>query len=46
LTSLTGGSLNMFGSLGQNSYMTASIIKTLQQVFDNVDIYPNFDPVG
>ncbi|MDH3999569.1 MAG: fused MFS/spermidine synthase [Desulfuromonadales bacterium] len=35
---------NLFGSLGSHGYMTASIIKTLQQVFDQVDIYPNFDP--
>ena len=37
---------NLFGSLDHRSYMTASIIKTLQQVFENVDIYPNFDPAG
>jgi hypothetical protein len=37
---------NMFGSVGEGSFMTVSIIKTLQQVFDQVDIYPNFDPKG
>jgi spermidine synthase len=37
---------NLFGAIDQRSYMTASIMKTLQQVFDNVDIYPNFDPLG
>ncbi|MDG5467848.1 fused MFS/spermidine synthase [Deltaproteobacteria bacterium IMCC39524] len=37
---------NLFGSLDKDSYMTASIIKTLQQVFENVDIFPNFNPVG
>ena len=37
---------NMFGSVGDRSFMTVSIIKTLQQVFDQVDVYPNFDPKG
>lgn len=37
---------NMIGSIGDRSFMTVSIIKTLRQVFDQVDIYPNFDPAG
>lgn len=37
---------NLSGSVGEDSYMTASVIKTLQQVFDQVDIYPNFNPRG
>jgi len=37
---------NMSGSTGSRSYMTVSIIKTLQQVFDQVDVYSNFGPVG
>ena len=37
---------NMSGSVGDRSFMTVSIIKTLQQVFDQVDIYPVFDPKG
>ena len=37
---------NMMGSIGDRSFMTVSIIKTLSQVFDQVDVYPIFDPEG
>lgn len=37
---------NMFGSVNAGSFMTVSIIKTLQQVFDQVDVYPMFDARG
>ena len=36
--------INMVGNLKQDSLMTASVIKTLQQEFDQVEIYPTFDP--
>jgi len=35
--------MNLIGSIKKNNYMTASIIKTLQAVFDHVEIYPAFD---
>lgn len=31
--------LNLIASIGDEAYMTASVIKTLKQVFDNVDLY-------
>lgn len=42
----TGGvlGLNLIGSLGKETRVTASVIKTLQQVFATVDIYPCADP--
>jgi len=35
--------MNLIGSAKSNSYMTTSIIKTLETVFDNVDVYATFD---
>ena len=35
--------VNLVGSLYGNSYMTASIVKTLKEVFDQVEIYPTAD---
>ncbi len=32
--------LNMIGTIGEESFMTASVIKTLKEVFDNVQIFP------
>ncbi|MBT8438726.1 MAG: fused MFS/spermidine synthase [Gammaproteobacteria bacterium] len=34
--------INLVGSLKRESLMTASVVKTLQQVFDQVEIYPTF----
>jgi spermidine synthase len=34
--------INLIGSLRHESFMTVSIIKTLEQVFHAVDIYPNY----
>jgi len=34
--------INLIGSLKHENFMTASIIKTLEKVFRNVDIYPNY----
>lgn len=36
--------INLTGSLERNSFMTASVLKTLHEIFPQVDIYPNFDP--
>lgn len=36
--------INMWGNLRGDTYMTASIVKTLKEVFRTVDIYPGFDP--
>ena len=36
--------INLVGSLRRDSLMTASVIKTLEQEFDQVEIYPTFDP--
>jgi len=36
--------INLIGSLKEHSRMTASVLKTLQMVFETVDIYPTFDP--
>ncbi len=35
--------INMWGNLKGDSYMTASIVRTLKEVFRTVDIYPGFD---
>ncbi|MBL6998539.1 MAG: fused MFS/spermidine synthase [Gammaproteobacteria bacterium] len=35
--------INLAGSLQTESFMTASIIHTLRQVFDQVEVYPVFD---
>lgn len=35
--------INMIGSIGENTYMTASVIKTLAVVFDHAELYPTFD---
>lgn len=37
--------VNLVGSLYQDNYMTASIIKTLKEVFDQVEVYPTSDSV-
>ena len=36
--------INLAGSVGREPYMTASVVKTLKQVFDQVEVYPTFDP--
>ena len=36
--------MNMVGSLKGESLMTASVVKTLKLEFDQVEIYPTFDP--
>ena len=44
---LTGSGLlviNLIGSLGEHAEGTASVVKTLQEVFDTVRIFPTFDP--
>lgn len=38
--------INMLGSLKRETFMTASIIKTLEQVFSTVEIYPLFSLEG
>lgn len=35
--------INIGGSLRGDTYMTASIVRTLKEVFKTVDIYPGFD---
>mgnify|MGYP000064615548 CR=1 FL=1 len=35
--------VNLIGSLKKESFMTASVVKTLQSAFDVVDVYPTFD---
>jgi spermidine synthase len=35
--------INLVGSLYADNYMTASIVKTLRKVFDQVDVYPTVD---
>lgn len=37
-------SLNIISSLTKDNFVSASIIKTLKQVFNNVDINPLYDP--
>jgi len=34
--------INLIGSLKRENFMTVSIIRTLEKVFRNVDIYPNY----
>jgi spermidine synthase len=34
--------INLIGSLKREPFMTASIIRTLQQVFDSVEVHPNY----
>lgn len=36
--------VNLVGSLKHHTLMTASVVKTLQSVFNQVAIYPTFDP--
>ena len=36
--------INLIGSLRHNTLMTASVVKTLRNVFDQIAIYPAFDP--
>lgn len=36
--------INLIGSLGRESFMTASVARTLEQVFRTVKLYPIFDP--
>jgi len=38
--------INLVGSLRKETYMTASVDKTLQAIFDNVEIHPTFDPAN
>lgn len=35
--------VNLIGSLQKETFMTASVVKTLQSAFDVVDAYPTFD---
>lgn len=35
--------VNLIGSLKQETFMTSSVVKTLQTAFDAVDVYPAFD---
>jgi len=35
--------INVWGNLKSDTYMTASIVRTLKEVFSTVDIYPGFD---
>ena len=37
--------INLFGSLRDNTLMTASVVRTLSTAFDQVEIYPTFDPL-
>ncbi|RRJ82749.1 fused MFS/spermidine synthase [Aestuariirhabdus litorea] len=36
--------INLAGELHRDTYMSASVIKTLRQVFEQVEIYPTFSP--
>ena len=36
--------INLVGSVKHKPYMTALVVKTLKTVFEQVDIYPTFDP--
>jgi spermidine synthase len=38
--------INLIGSVKEHTLMTASVIKTLQSVFDQVVIYATFEPSG
>jgi hypothetical protein len=35
--------VNLIGSLRKETYMTASVIKTLRAAFDQVDVFPAFE---
>ena len=35
--------VNLIGSLKRETFMTSSVVKTLQSAFDAVDVYPTFD---
>ena len=35
--------INFIGSIGEQRRMTASMVRTLRSVFENVDVYPAFD---
>jgi spermidine synthase len=44
---LSGGGvlgLNLIAKLKGDTLVSASVVKTLEQVFDNVEVYPNFNP--
>jgi len=36
--------MNLMGSLRTETFMTASVVRTLEEVFDQVEIHPTFDP--
>lgn len=36
--------LNLAGSLRRQTLMTASVVRTLEEVFETVEVVPNFDP--
>ncbi|KAF0218762.1 MAG: hypothetical protein FD174_2545 [Geobacteraceae bacterium] len=36
--------INLIGSIKQETFMTASVIKTLRDIFATVELYPNFEP--
>ena len=36
--------INFLGRLSGDRLITASVVRTLREVFDQVEIYPNFDP--
>lgn len=38
--------INFLGRLRGDTTMTAAVVKTLQTEFDQVELYPNFDPQG
>ncbi len=38
--------INVWGNLRGDTYMSASIVRTLKEVFATVDIYPGFDEAG
>lgn len=38
--------INLIGSLKHETYMTASVVKTLDTAFDQVEVFPTFDPAA
>jgi spermidine synthase len=36
--------VNLIGSIKHETFMTASVIKTLRSVFEQVEVFPTFDP--
>lgn len=36
--------INLMGTLEGSNLIPASVVRTLEEVFDNVEVYPNFDP--